>query len=220
MKIIRHFREPMNGFTHFIGVILSITATFLLIIKSNDSQSLIGVISISVFGISMILLFTASTLYHWLKLSEEGIKKLRKVDHIMIFIYIAATYTPICIIVLKGYIGWLLLIAVWLVAIFGVIIKLLWMNAPRWLSTLIYVLMGWLAVVVIYPLFSSLEIDALLWLFTGGLFYTVGAIIYALKKPDPFPGILGFHEIFHLFVLAGSFSHYWLMYKYISIFQF
>ena len=210
----------MNGFTHFIGVILSITATFLLIIKSNDSQSLIGVISISVFGISMILLFTASTLYHWLKLSEEGIKKLRKVDHIMIFIYIAATYTPICIIVLKGYIGWLLLIAVWLVAIFGVIIKLLWMNAPRWLSTLIYVLMGWLAVVVIYPLFSSLEIDALLWLFTGGLFYTVGAIIYALKKPDPFPGILGFHEIFHLFVLAGSFSHYWVMYKYISIFQF
>lgn len=210
----------MNGFTHFIGVILSITATFLLIIKSNDSQSLIGVISISVFGISMILLFTASTLYHWLKLSEEGIKKLRKVDHIMIFIYIAATYTPICIIVLKGYIGWLLLIAVWLVAIFGVIIKLFWMNAPRWLSTLIYVLMGWLAVVVIYPLFSSLEIDALLWLFTGGLFYTVGAIIYALKKPDPFPGILGFHEIFHLFVLAGSFSHYWVMYKYISIFQF
>lgn len=210
----------MNGFTHFIGVILSITATFLLIIKSNDSQSLIGVISISVFGISMILLFTASTLYHWLKLSEEGIKKLRKADHIMIFIYIAATYTPICIIVLKGYIGWLLLIAVWLVAIFGVIIKLFWMNAPRWLSTLIYVLMGWLAVVVIYPLFSSLEIDALLWLFTGGLFYTVGAIIYALKKPDPFPGILGFHEIFHLFVLAGSFSHYWVMYKYISIFQF
>lgn len=210
----------MNGFTHFIGIILSIVATLLLIIKSNDSQSLIGVISISVFGISMILLFTASTLYHWLKLSEEGIKKLRKADHIMIFVYIAATYTPICIIVLKGYIGWLLLIAVWLVAIFGVIIKLFWMNAPRWLSTLIYVLMGWLAVVVIYPLFSSLEIDALLWLFTGGLFYTVGAIIYALKKPDPFPGILGFHEIFHLFVLAGSFSHYWVMYKYISIFQF
>jgi hemolysin III len=220
MKFIKYFREPMNGFTHFIGIILSIVATLLLIIKSNDSQSLIGVISISVFGISMILLFTASTLYHWLKISEEGIKKLRKADHIMIFIYIAATYTPICIIVLKGSIGWLLLIAVWLVAIFGVIIKLFWMNAPRWLSTLIYVLMGWLAVVVIYPLFSSLEIDALLWLFTGGLFYTVGAIIYALKKPDPFPGILGFHEIFHLFVLAGSFSHYWLMYKYISIFQF
>lgn len=219
MNFNNFLREPMNGFTHFIGVILSIAATFLLIIKSNDSQSLIGVISISVFGISMILLFTASTLYHWLKLSEEGIKKLRKVDHIMIFIYIAATYTPICIIVLKGYTGWLLLIAVWLVAIFGVIIKLFWMNAPRWLSTLIYVLMGWLAVVVIYPLFSSLEIEALLWLFTGGLFYTVGAIIYALKKPDPFPGILGFHEIFHLFVLAGSFSHYWLMYKYISIFQ-
>lgn len=97
----------------------------------------------------------------------------------MIFIYIAATYTPICIIVLKGYTGWLLLIAVWLVAIFGVIIKLFWINAPRWLSTLIYVLMGWLAVVFIYPLFNSLEIEALLWLFAVGFFYTVGAIIYA-----------------------------------------
>lgn len=218
MQSLSFLREPMNGFTHFIGVILSIAATFFLITKSNESQSLIGVISLSVFGISMILLFTASTLYHWLKLSEEGIKKLRKIDHIMIFIYIASTYTPVCIIVLKGYIGWLLLFAVWLVAIIGIIIKLFWMSAPRGLSTAIYVLMGWLAVVVIYPLFTSLEIDALVWLFAGGLFYTIGATIYALKKPDPFPGILGFHEIFHLFVLAGSFSHFWLMYKYISVF--
>lgn len=208
----------MNGFTHFIGVILSIVATLLLILKSNSTQSLIGVISLAVFGISMILLFTASTLYHWLKLPEEGIKKLRKVDHIMIFIYIAATYTPVCTIVLKGYTGWILLIAVWLVASIGVIIKLFWMSAPRWLSTAIYVLMGWLAVVVIYPLFTTLQLKALIWLLAGGVFYTIGAIIYAIKKPDPFPGILGFHEIFHIFVLAGSFSHFWLMFNYISVF--
>lgn len=208
----------MNGSTHFIGVILSIVATLSLVLKSNSTQSLIGVISLAVFGISMILLFSASTLYHWLKLPEEGIKKLRKVDHIMIFIYIAATYTPVCTIVLKGYTGWILLIAVWLVASIGVIIKLFWMSAPRWLSTAIYVLMGWLAVVVIYPLFTTLQLKALIWLLAGGVFYTIGAIIYAIKKPDPFPGILGFHEIFHIFVLAGSFSHFWLMFNYISVF--
>ncbi|HEX7356216.1 MAG TPA: hemolysin III family protein [Ignavibacteriaceae bacterium] len=209
----------MNGFTHFIGVIFSIVATLVLIIKSSDSQTLIGVLSLTVFSVSMILLFTASTLYHWLKLSEEGTKRLRKADHIMIFIYIAATYTPICIIVLRGNTGVILLFAVWLVAIMGVIIKLFWMNAPRWLSTFIYVLMGWLAVIVIYPLFNSLQLNALLWLFAGGFFYTTGAIIYAIKKPDPYPGLFGFHEIFHVFVLLGTISHFWLMYNYISFFK-
>ena len=209
----------MNGFTHFIGVIFSIAATLVLIIKSSDSQTLIGVLSLTVFSVSMILLFTASTLYHWLKLSEEGTKRLRKADHIMIFIYIAATYTPICIIVLRGNTGVILLFAVWLVAIMGVIIKLFWMNAPRWLSTFIYVLMGWLAVIVIYPLFNSLQLNALLWLFAGGFFYTTGAIIYAIKKPDPYPGLFGFHEIFHVFVLLGTISHFWLMYNYISFFK-
>ena len=209
----------MNGFTHFIGVIFSIAATLVLIIKSSDSQTLIGVLSLTVFSVSMILLFTTSTLYHWLKLSEEGTKRLRKADHIMIFIYIAATYTPICIIVLKGYTGLILLLAVWFVAIMGVIIKLFWMSAPRWLSTFIYVLMGWLAVIVIYPLFNSLQLNALLWLFAGGFFYTTGAIIYAIKKPDPYPGLFGFHEIFHVFVLLGTISHFWLMYNYINFFK-
>src|SRR5574338_149017 len=209
----------MNGFTHFIGVIFSIVATLVLIIKSSDSQTLIGVLSLTVFSVSMILLFTASTLYHWLKLSEEGTKRLRKADHIMIFIYIAATYTPICIIVLRGNTGVILLFAVWLVAIMGVIIKLFWMNAPRWLSTFIYLLMGWLTVIVIYPLFNSLQLNALLWLFAGGFFYTTGAIIYAIKKPDPYPGLFGFHEIFHVVVLLGTISHFWLMYNYISFFK-
>ena len=207
----------MNGFTHFIGIIFAVIATILLLDISLNPYKPYHLISFSVFGFGMILLYTTSTLYHWLKLSDAGIMKLRKADHIMIFIYIAATYTPVCIVALKGTLGWSLLIAVWFVALVGVIIKIFWMNAPRWLSTFIYILMGWLAVIVIYPLVNAIQIGALIWLSIGGLFYTIGAVIYALKKPDPYPGILGFHEIFHLFVLLGTFSHFWMIYKYIAI---
>ena len=217
MYLIKNLREPMNGFTHFIGIIFAVIATILLLDISLNPYKPYHLISFSVFGFGMILLYITSTLYHWLKLSEAGILKLRKADHIMIFIYIAATYTPVCIVALKGTLGWGLLISVWFVALVGVIIKIFWMSAPRWLSTFIYILMGWLAVIVIYPLVNAIQIGALIWLSIGGLFYTIGAVIYALKKPDPYLGILGFHEIFHLFVLLGTFSHFWMTYKYIAI---
>jgi len=217
MVLIKNLREPMNGFTHFIGIILSIIGTILLINLSVNPFKPYHFFSFSIFGIGMILLYTTSTLYHWLKISYTLTMKLRKADHIMIFIYIAATYTPICIVALRASFGWVLLFAVWSVALVGITIKIFWMSAPRWLSTFIYILMGWLAVIVIFPLIKALQIGALMWLIAGGLFYTIGAVIYALKKPDPYPGILGFHEIFHLFVLAGSFSHFWMIYKYIAI---
>jgi hemolysin III len=217
MDLAKKLREPMNGFTHFIGVILSIIGTILLINLTLNPFKPYHFISFLIFGLGMILLFATSTLYHWLKLSDNGVKKMRKADHIMIFIYIAATYTPICMIVLNKNLGWIVLTAVWSIAVAGILIKIYWMNAPRWLSTSIYILMGWLAVVIIYPLINALQIAALMWLLIGGIFYTIGAVIYALKRPDPFPGILGFHEIFHLFVLLGSFSHFWLIYNYITI---
>jgi hemolysin III len=216
MKIIYKLREPMNGFTHFIGVIFSIAALILLIDVSNDSAHLF---SLTIFGLGLILLYTTSTLYHWLNLSDRGVQKLRKADHIMIFINIAATYTPVCVLALRGTAGRVLLVAVWTVALIGIILKLFWMNAPRWLSTIIYLAMGWLAVIVIVPLFNVLQFGALIWLFAGGLFFTVGAIVYARKKPNPFPGILGFHEIFHLFVFFGSLSHFIMIYFYIVEFR-
>jgi hemolysin III len=217
MHILKNLREPMNGLTHFIGIIFSVIGTFLLLMLSVNPYRPNHVISFSIFGFGMILLYTISTLYHWLKLSDAGIMKLRKADHIMIFIYIAATYTPVCMIALRNSLGWILLTAVWTVALIGIIIKIFWMNAPRWLSTFIYILMGWLAVLVIFPLLNALQTGAIVWLVAGGLFYTIGAIIYGLKKPDPFPGFLGFHEIFHFFVLLGSFSHFWMMYKYLAM---
>ena len=217
MNVIGKLREPMNGFTHFIGVLLSTIGTILLINLSLHPYKPAHLISFTIFGFGMILLYTTSTLYHWLKLSDDGVKKMRKADHIMIFIYIAATYTPICIIALRGTFGWSLLLAIWLFALGGVLIKFFWMTAPRWLSTVIYVLMGWSSVIAIYPLINILSLGALSWLLTGGLFYTIGAVMYAIKKPNPYPGLLGFHEIFHLFVIAGSYSHFWLMYKYIIL---
>lgn len=215
MKLTENLREPMNGFTHFVGALLSIIALILLIVSSLHPFKLYHLISFLIFGISLILLYSISTLYHWLKLSEKGIKNMRKADHIMIFVLIAATYTPICIVIFRGTFGWSLLIGIWTIALGGIIIKLFWMTAPRWLSTSIYILMGWMAVLVSYPLFRMLQPQALAWLVIGGISYTAGAVIYALKKPDPFPGILGFHEIFHLFVMFGSFSHFWVMYKYV-----
>ena len=217
MKPINNLREPMNGFTHFIGIVLSIIGTIFLINSSLNPYNLNHLIAFSIFGLGLILLYTTSTLYHWLKLSDAGILRMRKADHIMIFINIAATYTPVCMIALKNNLGWTLLFIIWSIALAGILIKIFWIHAPRWLSTTIYVLMGWMAVVVIIPLVEVLQMQALIWLFMGGVFFTIGAVIYALKKPDPYPGILGFHEIFHLFVLAGSFSHFWMIYKYIAI---
>jgi hemolysin III len=217
MNIISKLREPMNGFTHFIGIVLSIIGTILLLRTSLNPHKPNHLIAFSIFGLGLLLLYTTSTLYHWLKLSDAGILRMRKADHIMIFINIAATYTPVCMIALKNDLGRTLLFIIWSIAITGIGIKIFWIHAPRWLSTTIYVLMGWMAIVVIIPLIEVLQLQALIWLFMGGVFFTTGAVIYALKKPDPYPGILGFHEIFHLFVLAGSFSHFWMIYKYIAV---
>ncbi|MGD9488858.1 MAG: hemolysin III family protein [Calditrichaceae bacterium] len=212
-------KDPVSGLTHFIGAILSIAGLVILILKSVHPAKVWHIVSFSVFGAGMILLYTSSALYHWLSLSEKGNQRLRKLDHIMIFILIAASYTPICLIPLRGGWGWSLFGSVWGLAIAGIFFKLFWLQAPRWLSTMLYVLMGWLVIVGIWPLVTSLQTGALIWLLAGGLFYSVGALIYGKKTPDPWPGIFGFHEIFHVFVMLGTFSHFWVMYRYITLFN-
>ncbi len=207
----------MNGFTHFIGFCLAIVGLVLLLGKSLHPFNMMHVVTFSVFGGGMILLYLASTLYHWLPLSEKGQAYMRKVDHSMIFIYIAATYTPICLVGLKGTWGWSLFICIWAMAAGGIITKLFWMHAPRWLSTGFYLAMGWLAIVGIWPLMQALQTGALLWLVAGGVFYSIGAIIYALKRPNLRSHVLNFHEIFHISVVLGSLCHFWVMYKYISV---
>lgn len=196
-------REPGNALTHLAGVLFSLVALGVLIERSVRSGELWQRVSFPVFAASMLLLYTASTLYHSLRLSPRGLQALRKLDHTMIFVFIAGSYTPFCLGPLWGPEGWWLLGAVWAIAAAGIVLKVFWMAAPRWLSTGIYLGMGWLVVVALVPLTRALAPSCLAWLLAGGLCYTVGAVFYGVKWPNP-----GFHEIWHVFVLGGSVSHF------------
>lgn len=213
--MFKKLREPVSGLTHLIGAFLSIAALILLVYNAASYGKTWHVVSFAIFGGSLILLYTASALYHLLPLSERGRLILRRIDHMMIFVLIAGTYTPVCLIPLRGGWGWSLLVGVWLMAIGGIVMKAVWMKAPRWFSTFLYVIMGWLAVIAFWPLIHSVPMGGIGWLVLGGAFYTIGAVFYGTKWPNIIPGWFGFHEIFHLFVMAGSFSHFWLMQKYI-----
>ena len=209
------FREPVNAISHGAGALGAIAALTLMVVYAVIYAGVWHVVAFSIFGTTLILMYTSSCLYHALKVSDRVLLMFRRIDHIMIFMVIAGSYTPLCLVPLRGAWGWSLLCSVWGIAIGGVFIKMFCMGAPRWVSTIIYLVMGWLCLVAIYPLVKNLEPKALFWLAAGGLFYTVGAVFYALKKPNPFPGILGFHEIWHGFVILGSASHFWLSFKYL-----
>lgn len=215
ITITNILREPANAITHMAGAFLSIAALTLMVVFAAIHAGAWHVVSFSIFGTTLILMYTASTLYHALHISEKGLKVLRQIDHIMIFLLIAGSYTPICLVPLRGPWGWSIFGTVWGIAGIGVFLKIFAMNVPRWISTLIYLVMGWLCVVAAYPLTMALEPAALFWLLLEGLSYSGGAIVYAIKKPDPLPGIFGFHEIWHLFVLFGSFCHFWVVFKYL-----
>jgi len=208
-------RDPVSGLTHLIGALLAVLATVLLVERSVSPPMPWHIVTFSIFGGAMILLFTASTLYHWLPVSEKWVRVLRRVDHSMIFFYIAATYTPICLIPLRGPWGWSLFGIIWGLALGGIAMKIFWMHAPRWLSTAIYLAMGWMVLVGVYPLVRGLSTGALLWLAGGGVVYSLGAVVYAVKWPNPWPKHFGFHEIFHIFVIGGSFCHFVVMYWFI-----
>lgn len=208
-------KEPGNTITHLIGAVLSVVGLVYMIfqaIKASNGYYLAGAL---VFGISLIALYSASTVYHWIPGSERVNKALRKVDHAMIYVLIAGTYTPICLITLNGTLGTILLILVWTLAIAGIFLKLLWMNAPRWIYTGCYLFLGWLAVFFIWPIYKNMPIMGFVYLLAGGLLYTVGSIIYAKKSESLRILNLGFHEIFHLFILAGSTAHFIMISRYV-----
>ncbi|MBE3575813.1 MAG: hemolysin III family protein [Firmicutes bacterium] len=209
-------REPVSGLTHLAGAVLSALGLVALLAVSHG-QTLLRVGSLAVFGASLILLFAASAAYHLLPLSPSGTRALRRVDHIMIYILIAGTYTPLCLIPLRGPWGWSLFCAIWTLALAGIAMAIWWLHAPRWLSTTIYVIMGWLVVIAVVPLLHTVPPGGLVWLLIGGLFYTSGAVIYAIRRPNLVPGVFGFHEIWHLFVLAGALSHFWAVFRYLAM---
>ncbi len=211
-------REPGSAITHFIGALFSAIASIPLIIRATKTSSLINVLAMIIFIVSMILLYTASTTYHSINLSAKVVKVFRKVDHMMIFVLIAGSYTPICLLVLKGNAGIAMLITIWGLAIIGILIKAFWITCPKWFSSVIYIGMGWTCIFTLSPLMEALSNSALLWLLAGGILYTVGGIIYALKLPifNSIHPAFGSHEIFHLFILAGSTCHFVFMYGFVA----
>ncbi|WP_027623107.1 PAQR family membrane homeostasis protein TrhA [Clostridium lundense] len=213
--MLKKFRDPISGFTHLIGAFLSFIGLVLLLKLSIYKDSSWAIIAFSIFGISLILLYSASSTYHIARVSQKVINILRRIDHSMIYILIAGTYTPICLLALKGTLGITLFTIVWILAFTGVMFKMFWFNCPRVLSTLFYIIMGWLVVFFIVPIIKAISIKGFVWLLIGGIFYTVGGIIYALKWPKINSKLFGFHEIFHIFVMLGSLCHYYLMVKFV-----
>ena len=208
-------KDPFSALSHLVGAILSVIGTVILVYYASQRDTTWHVVSFIIYGISLISLYTASTVYHWLPLSDEDGLIYRKLDHMMIYVLIAGTYTPICLTSIRGPWGWSLLIGIWTLAIGGIILKSVSMNIPRWVSTVIYIIMGWLVVIAFYPLKKAVSLPGVSWLIGGGIFYTVGAIIYAKKWSRFTCKWFGFHELFHLFVIGGSACHFWLMFKYI-----
>lgn len=204
----RGIREPVNGITHIAGAVLALVATVpLVLLTRGDWLDHLGA---AVFGVTSVTLFVASSLLHSLWARDHHEVWLRRFDHAAIFTLIAGTYTPILLIALRPEsprLTWTLVAVVWALAAAGVAFKLAWIEAPRWLSTGLYLLMGWLVIGAIVPVTRALGPANLFWLALGGLFYTVGAVIYGTKRPNPWPGKLGFHEIWHVLVLLGWGCH-------------
>ena len=215
-RIKNYMREPVNGLTHFLGAVLAFGGLILLLDEAVTRGTFSHVVAYSIFGSSMVLLYGASSLYHSLHADEEIISLLQRIDHSMIYVLIAGTYTPICLIVLDDAVGWTFLAIVWSIALGGIIKKFLYPSLPHAFSVFLYFLMGWAGVLLFPTLLDKLPVAFLLWIGVGGLSYTVGAIIFGIQKPDPVPGWFGFHEIWHLFVMAGTSAHFWAIYHYLS----
>ena len=212
-----HIKEPGSAITHFIGMLMAIFAAVPLLIKAAHEPSRLYIISLTIYAASLILLYAASTSYHTFDISPKVNTILKKIDHMMISVLIAGSYTPVCLIVLKGKTGIILLTIVWAIAIAGILIKAFWVYCPKWVSSVLYIGMGWTCVLAFTQILNNMSPAAFGWLLAGGIIYTVGGVIYALKLPifNSRHKNFGSHEIFHLFVMGGSACHFVVMYAFL-----
>lgn len=211
-------REPGSAITHFIAMMMAVFAAVPLLVKAGIQSGWENFLAMAIFMGSMILLYGASATYHSVDLTGRSLRIFRKLDHMMIFVLIAGSYTPVCLIVLGGKLGYTLLALVWSIAAVGMLVKACWITCPKWFSSVIYIAMGWVCVLVFGPLLKTLSAPAFLWLLAGGIIYTVGGVIYALKLPifNAKHKFFGSHEVFHLFVMGGSICHFIFMYLYVA----
>lgn len=212
--MIRRSTELTSGMTHLVAAAISVLGVvWLLYLGQGD---LMKQITLLIYGISLALMFSSSATYHLAQASPGVVAVLRKIDHAAIYLQIAGTYTPICFHFLSGPWRSGMLITIWSLAVIGIVVKIFIIHAPRWVTAGIYLVMGWLSIFAIREMIRTMPAAALFWLFLGGIFYTVGAVIYILKKPDWFPGVFGFHEVWHIFVILGAWSHFMVMALFIA----
>ena len=212
-------RDPGSALTHFVGFVCAIFATpFLLIHTVINGINILKLSGLSIFMISMILLYGASSAYHSFNISEKANKILKKIDHMMIFVLIAGTYTPVCLSAIGGKTGIILLAVVYGIAILGILLKAFWVFCPKWISSVIYIGMGWVCILAFPQIYASLCRASFLWLLAGGVLYTIGGVLYALKLKtfNSLHKHFGSHEIFHLFVMGGSVCHFIVMYVFVA----
>lgn len=215
--ILTKIKDPGSAITHFIGMLMAFFAGIPLILKAASELKAIPLLSAIIYMSSMILLYFASTVYHTFDISEKINRRLKKFDHMMISVLIAGSYTPICLLVLEKPLGYFLLALVWSFAAIGILIKAFWINCPKWFSSVLYIGMGWTCVLAFTQILNALSPAAFAWLLAGGIIYTIGGIIYALKLPifNNKHKHFGSHEIFHLFVMGGSACHFIVMYVFV-----
>ncbi len=195
-------KDPFCGVSHGVGVLLAAAGLLTLLIMANGKATYM--LAFSIYGVSLVLLDTASTLYHSLPVAPRAEAWLQRFDHCAIYLLIAGSYTPICLLALRGAWGWGLLGAVWSLAIVGIACSLFWHRAPEWWRVVLYLLMGWMALIAFAPLRNALSSSGFWWLVAGGVIYSLGAIIFATDKPHLWPGKFSAHDLWHLFVLGGS----------------
>ena len=204
--MLKKLREPVNSLTHWGGAILALIGLVVLLIIGWDTPA--KIISLAIYGVSLIFLFSASATYHMVQVKDKALEIFRKIDHAAIYVLIAGTYTPFCVNAFEGFWKWGMLSIIWSLAFIGIIVKIFYIRAPRWLNAGIYILMGWLSVTAAGQMLAALPAWVLTWMIVGGVIYTLGAIVYMTKIFNFKPGVFGFHEVWHIFVLLAAAAHF------------
>ena len=217
MKLVKKMKDPGSAITHLIGLVFSVIGVIPLLVKATHKPAPIYIIACAIYLMSLILLYAASSAYHSFDICDKVNRRLKKIDHMLISVLIAGTYTPICLLALERKVGIILLAIVWSLALLAILFKAFWVTCPKWISSVLYIGMGWTCILAFTHIYEALPLGGFLWLLIGGILYTVGGVIYALKLSlfNNRHKYFGSHEIFHLFVMAGSFCHYIVVYAFV-----
>ena len=204
--MLKKLREPVNSLTHWAGALLALAGLVALLIVGWSTPA--KVISLLIYGVSLIAMFSASATYHMVRAKDKVLLILRKIDHSAIYLLIAGTYTPFCVNAFSGFWKWGVLIIIWSLALIGILVKVFYIKVPRWLNAGIYLVMGWLCFAAIGQMLIALPVWVITWLLIGGVTYTLGAVVYITKIFNFVPGVFGFHEVWHIFVMLAAAAHF------------